>query len=36
MTRILAEYNTDIIDRLPQTIEKRDRCPPSVYAKVIE
>ena len=31
---ILAEYNTNIIHRLYQTIEKRDRCPPSVYLKV--
>ena len=30
---ILAEYNTNIIHRLYQTIEKRDRCPPSVYLR---
>ena len=32
--RRLADYNTDIIDRLYQTIEKRDWCPLSVYSKV--
>ena len=35
MTRILAEYNTDIIDRLLQTIEKREWRLPSVHAKVL-